>query len=134
MGGGRTNDWREFRSIRERGNLGRSVLKRERRVLLFEAKRDPPPAGGRVQLPDRRIFQLQSELALTDWIEWSGDWSSDCKGQKLLLKDVSHRKSSGAEQLFSVREIRGIELFRRLVLVTAIVNNSDSARRGRERS
>ncbi|KAL7866933.1 hypothetical protein AOLI_G00147470 [Acnodon oligacanthus] len=32
---------------------------------------------------------------LTDWIQWS----YDCKGQNLLLKDVSHQKSSGAEKL-----------------------------------
>ncbi|KAL6461802.1 hypothetical protein MHYP_G00299470 [Metynnis hypsauchen] len=36
-----------------------------------------------------------NQLTLPDWIEWNGD----CKGQNLLLKDVSHRKSSEAEQL-----------------------------------
>ncbi|KAL7891439.1 hypothetical protein AOLI_G00009150 [Acnodon oligacanthus] len=47
---------------------------------------------------------------LTDWIEWSGDWSYDCKGQNLLLKYVSHWKSSGAEQLIFQRNILSLGL------------------------
>ncbi|KAL6468978.1 hypothetical protein MHYP_G00225020 [Metynnis hypsauchen] len=74
--------------------------------MLSMVQRSRRLPGDGFLLPKTRIFKLRSELTLTDRVERR----LDCKAQNLLLKDVSHWKSSEAEQLSFQRNILSLGL------------------------